>query len=67
MDQEIKDRLDAQDAVLETILASVKKTQKYIMTSVWITILMFALPFLALLFVVPAFLRSYASSLEGLL
>ena len=66
MEPDIKSVVEAQNAKLDAIYESVEKTRKYFLTAMWISIIMVALPFVALLFAVPAFLNTY-SSLEGLL
>lgn len=67
MENEIAAKLQQQDAKLDAILQSVEKTRKYMLVSVWITVIMLVLPLLIGIFVVPYFINSYLSSFEGLL
>jgi len=67
MDQEIKTKLDEQEIKLNAIYESVEKTRKYFLVILWATVLMVLLPLLGLMFVIPAFLKTYTSSFEGLL
>lgn len=67
MEQNIETRLAAQEEKIEAILTSVKKTEKYFRITLWVTIIMFVVPLLGLLFVIPAFIASYTASLEGLI
>ena len=62
-----KERLDQQDATLEEILVSVKKTETRQKISFWVTLIVVVLPLLAALVVVPMAIRSYLSTFEGLL
>jgi len=55
------------DQKIDEILASVKTTEKYFKTTLIVTVVMFVLPLLALLFIIPAFIASYNQSFEGLL
>lgn len=65
MDEEIKRRFDAQDELIKKIYASVEKTRKYFMWTLIITVVLFVLPLLGLLAVIPQFLSVYSSGLEG--
>ena len=67
MDEEIKNRLDAQDRYLQEIFTSVEKTRKYFLIMMWGTVLMFVLPLIGLIFVIPSFLSMYTTGLDGLL
>ncbi|HCC04749.1 TPA: hypothetical protein DEP58_00405 [Patescibacteria group bacterium] len=65
MEQEIKNKLDAQEVKLTAIYESVEKTRKYFITMLWITSLTILLPFIGLIFLIPTFLN-YTSSFEGI-
>jgi len=67
MEIETQNKLEGMDAKLNAIYTSVEKTRKYFLTIMWITIAMVVLPILGLLFVIPSFISSYTSTLEGLL
>lgn len=67
MDEQTQQKMEVMEEKLDQILASVEKTRKYFQVVMWVTLAMVVLPALGLLFVIPAFLRSYTSSLEGLL
>jgi hypothetical protein len=67
MENEITAKMQQQDAKLDAILQSVEKTRKYMLVSVWITVIMLVLPLIIGIFVVPYFINSYLSSFEGLL
>ncbi len=67
MDNQIEQRLLAQEEKIDAILTSVKKTEKYFKTTLWVTIIMFVVPLLGLIFIIPSFIASYTSTLEGLI
>jgi Cu/Ag efflux pump CusA len=67
MDTEIQKKIEEQEMKIDAILESVEKIRKYFLVSMWITIIVFVLPLIALVFVVPAFVGTYISSLKGLL
>lgn len=67
MENDILKRLEAQEAKLDAIVVSVEKTRKYLLISMWVTIVMLVLPLLIGIFVVPIFINSYVSSFEGLI
>jgi len=54
-------------AKLDAIYISTEKTRKYYQVVIWVTLAMVVLPILGLLIAIPAFMRSYSSTLEGLL
>ena len=66
MDQEIQKKLEETDAKLNEIYTSVEKTRKYFLIVMWVTIIMVVLPAIGLFFVVPSFLSTYTTTLEGL-
>ena len=61
MEQEIKTKLEEQDAKLDAIYSSVEKTRKYFLVIVWVTIIAVVLPIIGLLFAIPSFLSTYTS------
>ncbi len=67
MEQNLEQRLAAQDAKLDAIFSSVEKMRKYLLITVWITVLMVVVPALGLVFVIPMFLNSYMGSMAGLI
>ncbi len=67
MENEILERLKAQEAKIEAIYESVEKTRKYFLVVMWVTIALVVLPAIGLLFALPAFLATYTTSLEGLI
>ncbi|MEK7652423.1 MAG: hypothetical protein AAB334_00500 [Patescibacteria group bacterium] len=66
MDPEIKQKLEQQDAKLDAIYKSVEKTRKYFQMIFWVTIVLFILPLIGLLFIIPSFLSTYSVAIGGL-
>ncbi len=67
MDEEISKKLDEQESKIDAIYVSVEKTRKYFLIIIWVSIVMFVLPLIGLMFVIPAFLNSFMNNFEGLL
>ena len=65
MDKELLKRLDAQDQLLNNIYTSTEKTRKYFLWTLIVTVVMFVLPLIGLIFVIPGFIATYTSSLGG--
>jgi len=67
MENEIFGKIKEQDAKLDAIWKSVEKTRKYFLVIIWITVILFVLPLIGLIFAIPSFLNLYSSSFDGLL
>ena len=67
MEQEILNRLDTQDQILQQIHASTEKTRKYFLWTFYVTLAFFVLPLVGLMFIIPAFLSSITSSYAGII
>ena len=67
MEQEILNKLEAQEAKIEAIWQSVEKTRKYFLFTMIASLLMFILPIIGLIIIIPIFLSNLSSSMEGLL
>jgi len=66
MEQEMLKKLEVQDEKIEKIYISVEKTRKYFLWTLIITLAVFILPLFGLLFIIPPFLDSYGTALQGL-
>lgn len=64
MDQETKTKLEELSTKVDAIYASVEKSRKYFLVTMWITVLMIVLPMIGLAFVGPSFVTSYTSILN---
>lgn len=56
--------MEALSKKIDAIYISVEKTRKYLFWTFVITIVLFVLPLIGLLFAAPAFLSSYTSTLQ---
>jgi uncharacterized membrane-anchored protein len=66
MDQELKMRIDAQDEKLAAIYKSVEATRKYFKWTMIITVALFVLPLIGLVFAIPSFLSTVAPNVGAL-
>ena len=66
MEQEIAQKLAEQEKKLEAIYRSVERTRKYFLWTLIITVLLFLLPLVGLIFIIPSFINVYTSGLQGL-
>jgi CHASE3 domain sensor protein len=67
MDSKLQEQLDEQEVKIAQILASVKKTEKYMRWTFWTTIIVVVLPLLLLLLAIPTMIHTFTSTLNGLL
>lgn len=67
MDGNLQQQLNDQNEKIDAILTSVKKTERYFKVTMWITIIVFVVPLLASIFIIPAFINSYTTTLNGLM
>jgi len=65
-EEQIIEMLKQNREAMDRVYASVEKTRKYFLYSLIITILMFILPLIGLLFVIPMFMSSYVGALNGI-
>jgi len=66
MEEETRKRLDTQDELLGQIYVSVEKTRKYFLWTLITSLVLFILPLVGLMFVIPQFLSTYSQALGGL-
>lgn len=67
MEPNIQNKLVELEKKIDAIYVSTEKTRRYFQIVMWVTIVMVVLPFIGLLFAIPAFINSYTAALEGLL
>jgi len=53
--------------ILKATYKSAEKTRKYFLYSAIITVLMFVLPLIGLIIIIPIFMKTYMESLNGLI
>jgi len=67
MEPPLQQQLNEQTVKLDAIIASVRKIERYLKFTFWITIILIVLPLIGMVFVIPPLMDSYMSSLNGLL
>jgi type II secretory pathway component PulF len=67
MDPDIQNKIATLEDKIDSIYQSVEKTRKYFLWTIIITVVVLVLPLIAMVFVIPAFINSYTSALDGLL
>ena len=65
MEEELKQRLTKQEELLEKIYLSTEKTRRYFLWTLIASLVIFVLPFVGLLFIIPQFLDIYDSISSG--
>ena len=65
MDQELKNKIDAQQIKIDAIYLSVEKTRKYFLIVTWVTILTLVVPMIGLAFFAPSVMNTYVNQLNG--
>jgi hypothetical protein len=66
MDEEISKKIDVLESRIIEMNETVDKLRKYFLWTLIITVALFVLPLLAMGFVIPFFMNTYVSSLQGL-
>ncbi len=66
IDPELAAKLDEISAKADQAYRAAEKVRKYLFWTGVITIALFVLPLIGLMFVIPQFLNSYTSSLSGI-
>ncbi len=64
MDPEITKKLADLDDKITKVYVSVEKTRKYFLVTMWITIIVFVIPVLGLIYAIPAFISTYSTMLS---
>jgi hypothetical protein len=63
MDEELRRRLEEQSKKIDDIFRSVERTRKYFLWTLIISVVLFILPLIGLLFAIPQFLSIYSGGL----
>ncbi len=66
MNEELNKKIDAQQEKIDKIYQSVEKTRKYFLWTFIITIVVFVLPLIVMLLILPSIISSYSNTLNGL-
>jgi TRAP-type mannitol/chloroaromatic compound transport system permease small subunit len=63
---EIQKELEELHKKIDAIYTSVEKTRKYFFWTMIITIILFVLPLIGLVFVIPNFIQTYTQQIQGI-
>lgn len=66
MNEDLIKKIDEQQEKIDKIYRSVEKTRKYFQWTLIITIVVFVLPLVVMLFVMPSIVSTYSGMLNGL-
>ena len=66
MQPDIQKQIEELDRKLDEIYVSVEKARKYFFWSMVVTLVVFVLPLIALIFIIPSFLNDYMSTIQTL-
>ena len=66
MDSELTQRLTTLEEKVDKIFISVEKTRKYFLWTLIISVVLFILPAIGLLFAIPAFMTNYIAPIQSL-
>ena len=58
-------RLETIEGKIDAIYVSVEKTRKYFFWTMIVTLVVFILPLIGMMFAIPAFIKSYSGSIQG--
>ena len=64
MDQDLQNRIQIIEEKVDKIYLSVEKTRKYLLWTAVVTIALFVLPLIGVIFVAPKFLTTYTQSIN---
>lgn len=67
METDIDAKLKELNEKIDAVWRSVEKTRKYFLVIIWISVILFVIPLIAMVFIIPSFLDTYLGSLDGLL
>ncbi|MFA6391670.1 MAG: hypothetical protein WCW66_02840 [Patescibacteria group bacterium] len=63
MEQEILQKLNDQQILIDKMYKSIEKMRKYFLWTFILSIIFFVLPLIAMIFILPSFITTYMSSL----
>ncbi len=65
MEQDIITRLTTLEGKIDEVFRSVEKTRKYFLWTLIISVALFILPLIGLVFAIPTFLSNYVTEMSG--
>lgn len=67
MDPKLQQQLDEQEVKINEILNSVRKTEKYMRITFWVTVAVVVIPMIIMALVIPVIISTFTSTLGGLI
>ncbi len=67
MDNDIAKKLSDLEAKIDAIYVSVEKTRKYFLWTMIITVALFVLPLIGLVFAIPMFIQNYTGNIDQIM
>ena len=67
MEEQILQKIEEQNQKIDALVKVVDKMRKYFLAIFWLTIVLFVLPLILAVFLVPTFLSTYLDSFSGLI
>ena len=65
MDEQLQQKINELEAKIDAIYVSTEKTRKYFLVTMWVTVILFVMPLLGLLVIVPKAMSSYLGSISS--
>jgi len=65
-DQELRQKIEVLEKKIDAVFASAEKTRKYFLAVIVVSVVVFVLPLIGLVFAIPSFISSYSAMMIGL-
>jgi type IV secretory pathway component VirB8 len=65
--EELRKKIYEQGEKIDAIYESIEKVRKYFLIVIWVSLIAFIIPLIAIIFILPSFLESYLGAFSGLL
>jgi type II secretory pathway component PulF len=65
--EELRKKIYEQGEKIDAIYKSIEKVRKYFLIVIWVSLIAFIIPLIAIIFILPSFLESYLGAFSGLL
>jgi hypothetical protein len=66
MDSKIQEQLNEQEVKINEIYGSVKKIERYMQITFWVTVVVVVLPMIIFIFAIPSIVKTLTASMSGL-
>jgi type II secretory pathway component PulF len=65
--EELRKKIYEQGEKIDAIYKSIEKVRKYFLIVIWVSLIAFIIPLIAIIFILPSFLESYLGAFSGLI